>query len=293
MARLGNLFSRHTLSAASLVAVTVTAGCSSVEHTPMDKVMAVQTVVPLAKPGTETTAYALPPAEGVATLAASAYANDQKASGAVAALAATAPTSSSIPVPEAATVTVSPAPSKMPPMPTVAMTAMESDFDIGEPVGLENIVPPTGAIPVPRPGSRMAALGSSGPVRSSVLLGQTHTSNRPEMDRMISRYAQLNGIPESLLHRVVKRESRYNPKAYNRGHYGLMQIKYNTAKSMGYEGEPAGLFDAETNLKYATKYLRGAWLVADDKNDGAVMLYASGYYNHAKRKGLLEEAGLR
>ncbi|HVH48672.1 MAG TPA: lytic transglycosylase domain-containing protein, partial [Sphingomicrobium sp.] len=113
------------------------------------------------------------------------------------------------------------------------------------------------------------------------------------IDALITKYAALYGIPESLLHRVVKRESTYNPRAYNRGHYGLMQIKYATAKSMGFDGPAEGLFDAETNIKYAGKYLRGAWMVADDKNDGAVRLYAAGYYYHAKRKGLLDETGLR
>ena len=116
---------------------------------------------------------------------------------------------------------------------------------------------------------------------------------RPPIDALITKYASLYGIPEALLHRVVRRESTYNPRAFNRGHYGLMQIKYSTAKSMGYEGPAEGLFDAETNIKYAGKYLRGAWMVADDKNDGAVRLYAAGYYYHAKRKGLLEELGMK
>jgi len=69
-----------------------------------------------------------------------------------------------------------------------------------------------------------------------------------------------------------------------------MQIKYNTAKSMGYEGEPAGLFDAETNIKYAAKYLRGAWLVSDSREDDAIRLYARGYYYDAKRKGMNDVA---
>lgn len=108
------------------------------------------------------------------------------------------------------------------------------------------------------------------------------------INALISKYAAVYKIPEALLHRVVRRESTYNPQAYNNGHYGLMQIKYNTAKSMGYEGPASGLFDAETNIKYAAKYLRGAWLVADNSNDGAVRLYARGYYYDAKRKGMLE-----
>ena len=55
----------------------------------------------------------------------------------------------------------------------------------------------------------------------------------------------------------------------------------------------AGLLDAETNLKYGVKYLRGAYLVADGNHDAAVKWYSRGYYYEAKRKGLLEETGLR
>ncbi|MDQ0454778.1 lytic transglycosylase domain-containing protein [Rhizobium paknamense] len=106
---------------------------------------------------------------------------------------------------------------------------------------------------------------------------------------LVNKYAALYDMPANLIHRVIHRESRYNPGAFNRGHYGLMQIKYNTAKSMGYSGPAEGLFDPETNLKYAIKYLRGAWMVADSNNDNAVRLYARGYYYDAKRKGLLDE----
>lgn len=113
------------------------------------------------------------------------------------------------------------------------------------------------------------------------------TVEKSYISRLISKYAKLYEVPESLLHRVVHRESRYNPSAYNkRGYFGLMQIKYNTAKSMGYDGPANGLFDAETNIKYAAKYLRGAWVVADNKEDDAVRLYARGYYYDAKRKGM-------
>ena len=107
------------------------------------------------------------------------------------------------------------------------------------------------------------------------------------INSLIKKYAAFYEIPEALVHRVVHRESRYNPAAFNGGHYGLMQIKYATAKSMGYRGPASGLFDAETNLKYSVKYLRGAWMVADNSNDGAVRLYARGYYYDAKRKGML------
>ena len=107
------------------------------------------------------------------------------------------------------------------------------------------------------------------------------------LNALIEKYSKIYEIPVDLVHRVVQRESRYNPAAYSKGNYGLMQIRYNTAKAMGYDGPADGLFDAETNIKYAVKYLKGAWVVADNDHDQAVRLYARGYYYDAKRKGLL------
>lgn len=115
----------------------------------------------------------------------------------------------------------------------------------------------------------------------------------PEMRALIRRYAGIHDIPESLLHRVIQRESGYNPGARNGPYYGLMQIHPRTAQTMGFSGPAEGLLDAETNLTYAGRYLRGAWLVARGDQDRAVMWYAKGYYYEAKRMGLLEETGLR
>ncbi|CAN7567995.1 transglycosylase SLT domain-containing protein [Mesorhizobium sp. LjNodule214] len=118
------------------------------------------------------------------------------------------------------------------------------------------------------------------------------TGPRGEIERLIEKYSALYQVPVDLVRHVVNRESTFNPKAYNRGHWGLMQIKHATARGMGYLGPAAGLFDAETNLKYAVKYLRGAWLVSGGNAKRADQLYQSGYYYDAKRKGLLEATGL-
>lgn len=114
-----------------------------------------------------------------------------------------------------------------------------------------------------------------------------------EVNRLIAEAARANDVPLDLVHRVVQRESGYNPAARNGPYYGLMQILPETARTMGYRGDPAGLLDAETNLRYAVRYLRGAWLVSDGDGDAAVMWYAKGYYYEAKRRGLLRETGLR
>lgn len=119
------------------------------------------------------------------------------------------------------------------------------------------------------------------------------STQNTNLNQLIAKYSALYDVPEHLVHHVVRRESNYNPAAVHRGNWGLMQIRYNTAKGMGYDGSPTGLLDAETNLKYAVKYLRGAWIVADKDAKKADWLYRTGYYFQAKKKGLLDETGLR
>jgi soluble lytic murein transglycosylase-like protein len=115
-----------------------------------------------------------------------------------------------------------------------------------------------------------------------VVTGRSGTN----LDAAVARHAALNGLPESLVHRVIKRESGYRPGVVSKGNYGLMQIKPATARGVGYTGSAAGLLDAETNLTYAVRYLAGAYRVAGGNHDRAVRLYASGYYYEAKRQGL-------
>jgi soluble lytic murein transglycosylase-like protein len=107
-----------------------------------------------------------------------------------------------------------------------------------------------------------------------------------ELDAMIARHAAAEGVPEDLVRRVIKRESRGNPRVVSKGNYGLMQIKPATARGVGYSGNAAGLLDPETNMTYAVKYLAGAWRVAGGNRDLAVHYYAAGYYYAAKSKGL-------
>jgi soluble lytic murein transglycosylase-like protein len=120
-----------------------------------------------------------------------------------------------------------------------------------------------------------------------------YPNETPEIRALINRYADEYEVPRTLVHRVVQRESMYRPAARNGPYWGMMQILPETARTMGFRGQPSDLLDAETNLKYAVKYLRGAWLVSDGDEATAVMWYARGYYYEAKRRGLLYETGLR
>lgn len=118
------------------------------------------------------------------------------------------------------------------------------------------------------------------------------SDERAKLDRLISHYADVYEVPQELVHRVVRRESNYRPTAYSKGNWGLMQIRHATAKGMGYDGTAEGLLDAETNLRYAVRYLRGAYVVAGGDKDQAIRFYQRGYYYDAKRAGLLTETGL-
>lgn len=114
-----------------------------------------------------------------------------------------------------------------------------------------------------------------------------------EMRALVNKYAKIHGIPASLLHRVIQRESDYRAGARNGPYYGLMQILPATARGMGFKGDASELLNAETNLMWAGKYLRGAWLLSNGDEATAVGWYARGYYYEAKRQGKLVETGLR
>jgi soluble lytic murein transglycosylase-like protein len=152
-------------------------------------------------------------------------------------------------------------------------------------------------------GSEPSAVKSGGNVflepEPVALAPRTRPFQNPEVaggsegvNRLIEKYAAHYNLPVQFVRRVVRRESNFRPSAFNRGHWGLMQIKHATARGMGYKGPAKGLLDAETNLIYAVKYLAGAWLVADGNPDLADRLYQRGYYYDAKRRGLLDETGL-
>jgi soluble lytic murein transglycosylase-like protein len=114
---------------------------------------------------------------------------------------------------------------------------------------------------------------------------QAAFAQRAQYEALVATHAQANGVPEALVHRVIVRESRYQPHLIGRGGtIGLMQIKLATARSLGYTGTAEGLRDPDTNLTYAVKYLAGAFRAANGDHNRAVAYYASGYYYAAKRQ---------
>ena len=110
-------------------------------------------------------------------------------------------------------------------------------------------------------------------------------AQRAEYNALVTKHAKANAVPESLVHRVIVRESRYQPHLIGRGGtIGMMQIKLATARGLGYTGSAQGLRDPNTNLTYAVKYLAGAYRAANGDYNRAVAYYAGGYYYAAKRQ---------
>lgn len=105
-----------------------------------------------------------------------------------------------------------------------------------------------------------------------------------ERDALVAKHAAANGVPESLVRRVIRIESRGNPRVVSRGNYGLMQIRLGTAHAMGYSGAAQGLLDPDTNMTYAVKYLAGAYRAAGCNADRAVSYYQRGYHRAARAR---------
>jgi soluble lytic murein transglycosylase-like protein len=148
--------------------------------------------------------------------------------------------------------------------------------------------------PAPQPSVLTSLFGSFPSTPAAAPAATVVRSGHGGIDALIATHAKLNGVPEDLVHRVVIRESKYNPRAVGRGGaLGLMQIKHATARSLGYTGPSSGLLDANTNLTYAVKYLAGAYQAAGGDYRRAVGYYARGYYYAAKSQRVIHVASRR
>jgi soluble lytic murein transglycosylase-like protein len=110
--------------------------------------------------------------------------------------------------------------------------------------------------------------------RASPKPGRSH--DKATIVARVKAHARKAGVPVSTALAVVKQESGLRAHVTgSAGEIGLMQIKCQTARGIGFKGSCKALYDADTNLRYGMKYLRMAL------NRGSV-----GYYNagiHAKR----------
>jgi soluble lytic murein transglycosylase-like protein len=102
---------------------------------------------------------------------------------------------------------------------------------------------------------------------------------------MVLKASKRHGVPTSLIHAVIQKESAYNPAA--RSHKrarGLMQVTPETARFVGVRNS-AHLYDPQTNIDAGTaylKYLMGIHATFDE----VLAAYNAGPGNVRKYKGV-------
>ena len=95
---------------------------------------------------------------------------------------------------------------------------------------------------------------------------------------IISSYASSYGVPVALANAVVRVESNYRPDMTgSAGEIGLMQIKLETARGLGYTGSRQALYNPETNIRWGMKYLAGAHKLGNGTTCGTILRYNAGH----------------
>lgn len=91
----------------------------------------------------------------------------------------------------------------------------------------------------------------------------------------VTAAAAAAGVPVHIAHAVVRHESGYRARAYNRGAMGLGQILCRTARGIGFSGPCSALYDPGTNLRWSMKYLAMA-LAKGGAGCSGISLYQTG-----------------
>jgi soluble lytic murein transglycosylase-like protein len=107
--------------------------------------------------------------------------------------------------------------------------------------------------------------------------GEASAGSPQAFAALIATHAAANGIPVDVADAVVRHESNYNPRLTGRaGEIGLMQIKLQTARGLGYRGSRKGLYDPATNIAWGMKYLGVARKLAGGSQCGMLSRYNGG-----------------
>ena len=93
--------------------------------------------------------------------------------------------------------------------------------------------------------------------------------SRSQINDLITKYSDKNGLDEDFVKAVINQESGFNPNATSHcGAMGLMQLMPSTAQGLGVKNA----YDAEQNIEGGTKYLKG--LMDRFNNDKSLALAA-------------------
>ncbi len=97
-----------------------------------------------------------------------------------------------------------------------------------------------------------------------------NNTNKAEIDNLIEKYSNKNGLDKDFVKALVKQESGFNPNATSKcGAMGLMQLMPATAQGLGV----SNAYDVEQNIAGGTKYLKSMI----DRFDGNEKLALAAY----------------
>ena len=97
--------------------------------------------------------------------------------------------------------------------------------------------------------------------------------SRSEIDDLITKYADKNGLDEDFVKAVINQESGFNPNATSHcGAMGLMQLMPATAQGLGV----TDAYNPEQNIQGGTKYLKGLMDRFDNDKSLALAAYNAG-----------------
>lgn len=100
---------------------------------------------------------------------------------------------------------------------------------------------------------------------------------------MVAAEAARQGVPVGLALAVARAESNFRCSAIGKaGERGVMQIKPQTARGIGYKGPASGLNNCATGIRYGMIYLKQAYRKAGGNIYRAALLYNAGI--HSKKK---------
>ena len=112
---------------------------------------------------------------------------------------------------------------------------------------------------------------------------------RMELGSIVNRYAEEAGIPDTLVRAVVRVESDWDQSMTGfAGEIGLMQIKPETARDMGFIEQDDMLYDPDTNIRWGVRYLAEAWKLANGDLCQTVLKYNAGHQAVKMTQGATE-----
>ena len=106
-----------------------------------------------------------------------------------------------------------------------------------------------------------------------ILANKTEKTKDERISGKVAQVSKRYGLPEDLVHAVIKTESNYDQYAVSRaGAMGLMQLMPQTALDMGVKMP----FDIEQNIEGGAKYLKQMLVRYDGNLEKALAAYNAG-----------------